>query len=328
MQAMLQSLSRADGRDAARMAMPLPLLGLLAGFCVLAGGAGPTPAPAPAPRTTVFQQSYRPPMRSTSHSTAQPTPSRDAHKSVESSQHTFAPDKSSGQRTESAERERHAPSNSPSGERNISQQPSSAAKPVGERVAEHGNVTAPPVAVSREIPSEIELGRSRDLMKVVYAKQLKDESIAGRRQLAGELIAEAKKSSDNRSDHYVLLSGAIQAAREARHLRHILEALEAMALYYDFDLLAAKWELARDMVYVADLPIHTHNNVRAGLELVDQMVAAGDYADALRLCERLLAPASDDPALENIVRVRMAEVDALVKMHHASGPAAVIHVVV
>ena len=72
--------------------------------------------------------------------------------------------------------------------------------------------------VRRPVPDRPDQVRVQALLKEVFASQLKDKSVAGRRRLAQTLISEAAKSTDHPADQFVLLGGAIDAAREGKSL--------------------------------------------------------------------------------------------------------------
>src|SRR5262249_15135681 len=91
--------------------------------------------------------------------------------------------------------------------------------------------TAPALA-RRPVPDRSAQVRSRKLFKDVFAKELADRSASGRRALATKLLAEAEKSSDIAPDHFVLLIGATDAAREGNDLPLCLRASDQLANTY------------------------------------------------------------------------------------------------
>jgi hypothetical protein len=271
----------------------------------------------------IFQESYKPPMRSAPRPAARPEnpkPANTPPREASAPKPPLAP-KPSPQPTASSEpksqkpptaspvhREDPAPEHAramagPTAQAGGQSNPRSAANAESKR------------ALKRDLPGELEVSRSRELLAAVYAEQMRDESIGARRRLARELLEEAIKCPDHSADQYVLLSGAVRACRDARHLRRVYEVIDVMARYYDIDELAAKLQLAREMPLLADVNVNTVDNVRAGLELVDQLVAAGDLAGALKLCEVLATPASVDAAVAQMVQTRSSEVEALRKAH-------------
>ena len=79
----------------------------------------------------------------------------------------------------------------------------------------------PPVAARLPVPAKADQARSRALLKEVYAKQIYDRSIAGRKKLARTLLDDAPKMADSPIDRFVLLVGAIEASNEAADLESL-----------------------------------------------------------------------------------------------------------
>jgi hypothetical protein len=222
----------------------------------------------------------------------------------------------------------YKPAITPTERREIEKSSSSASLPREAREM-HGRAEHPGIAALREkhrelvhdLPGRLELARSRELMKQVYAEKMRDESIAARRLLAAELLNEAILADDNAADQYVLLTGAIQAGRDGRDLAAVLNAVEAMAARYDIDMLTAKLQLATEMALVADAQPDTANNVQSGLILIDELAAAGNYDGALKLCEVLRGPAASDGNLALLVQSKATQIEGMKTSTGATPPA-------
>jgi len=163
----------------------------------------------------------------------------------------------------------------------------------------------------RPVPDKLVQARSRKLFKEVFAKDLIDRSATGRLVLAAKLLAEAGKSADVPSDEFVLLVGASDAARDADDLSLCLQALDQLATAYEVDGVQVKCETALKMPMHFDGPIEVAENCRAGLELVNQLVAAGDYSEAARLLAKLRQAASGDARFSAILQRKSRDVNAL-----------------
>jgi hypothetical protein len=175
-------------------------------------------------------------------------------------------------------------------------------------------------ALQHDLPGKLEMERSRELMKQVYADKMRDQSIAARRLLAAELLDQAILADENAADQYVLLTGAIQAGRDGQDLAEVLNAVDAMALRYDVDALASKLELATDMTLLADVPANTAANVQSGLALIDHLAAAGNFDGALKLCAVLKAPAATDGSLTLLVQTRTTQIGVMKASAGATPP--------
>jgi len=81
--------------------------------------------------------------------------------------------------------------------------------------------TAQESGARRAIPEASEVARSRSQFKELFAQQLADHTLAGRRKLAKALLDAVPRTSDNPVDQYALLGGRDQC-RERRRKRTLL----------------------------------------------------------------------------------------------------------
>jgi hypothetical protein len=172
--------------------------------------------------------------------------------------------------------------------------------------------TSPASGLSRmPMPSLAAQTTSRKLFREVFAKELPDHSIAGRRAFGQSLMDEARKSASVPSDRFVLLVGAADAGREASDLALSFRAIEGLAEAFDIDALVFKLGYALRTPLISDSPAITMQNGRLALALVNDMVAANDVATADRLLTLLRDPARADPSLGVEVQARRRDVEIL-----------------
>jgi len=166
-----------------------------------------------------------------------------------------------------------------------------------------------PVPTRRAIPTASDQTKSRKLFKEIYAKELADRSAAARRALAAKLLAQAASVQDSPADEFVLLAAATEAGKEGSDLGAVCKAADAMADAYDVDGLRVKSERATKMTLRADAPAVAADNFRTGMKLVDELVAAEDYATAARLLQSLKA-AAPDVETRTQVQTRVSDLEA------------------
>lgn len=173
--------------------------------------------------------------------------------------------------------------------------------------------STPASVVRRPVPPKQALDHSRDLLKEAFAKQLADRAPAARQRLAKLLLAEAAKAAENPSDQFALYGGALNAAKESASLRLVIAVADEMSRQYAVDAPRVKASAALNMPLKADSPTNTVENVLAGLELVDALVAGDDVPNAARLCGQLRAAAATagDAALTAVLQRRQQEIDQL-----------------
>jgi hypothetical protein len=179
----------------------------------------------------------------------------------------------------------------------------------------------PPEIVRRAIPPKADLDRSRTLLKEAFAQQLADRTIPARHKLAETLLSEAAKAGENPSDQFALFGGAINAAKESASLRMVEAVADEMARTYAVDSPQVKVTAALSMPLKADTPLNTAENVLAGLEMLDTLIAADDIAVAHRLCVLLRPAAIGDPGLVAVVVKRQQELELIRTAHDRVAPA-------
>jgi hypothetical protein len=142
---------------------------------------------------------------------------------------------------------------------------------------------APQPAGRRAIPTRAEQARSRALLKTTFADRLKDRSIAGRKKLALALLEEVPNVTDNASDEYVLLGGAIDASKEAGILSLCAKAADVMSSQYEVDAPSIKIDSALKMDLRGDSPASSAENVQIVLQLVESLLPDENFATAAKL---------------------------------------------
>ncbi|MDB5329260.1 MAG: hypothetical protein JWP03_411 [Phycisphaerales bacterium] len=165
-------------------------------------------------------------------------------------------------------------------------------------------------AARREVPGKAEQAAVRKVLKEVFAEQLADRSIAGRRKLTEALLAQAEKSGARPADQFVLLAAAVDAGTEAANLPLAFTAGDRMADGFDVDRLALKAETAAKLGSRAAPAELATDNVTAGLALVDQLARAENFAAAARVCSTLLPIAGSNAALRAEVQQRQRDLAA------------------
>ena len=123
-------------------------------------------------------------------------------------------------------------------------------------------------------------------------------------------MGEAVKLGDNPSDQFVVLGGAIQAAKEGGSLPLCFKAADAMTAVFELDGLAVKADAALKAAIKADATPLTAENVRAGLELMGQLEAADDLDGASKV-GTMLSKAATTVALKTAVLNRSKEVEEI-----------------
>ena len=176
-------------------------------------------------------------------------------------------------------------------------------------------VTPPPTAVPSApvrlpVPAAADQAKTRKIFKEVFAKDLADRNPMARSALARKLIDEAEKDESVPTDQFVLLVGAADAGREALDLPLSFEAADALAKKFQVDGVQFKAQCALEAQFKAATPPATANNCRAALAVVDQLIAADSFSDALRLLGDIRPAATIDPSLTQDVQDRFKQVDA------------------
>ena len=123
---------------------------------------------------------------------------------------------------------------------------------------------------------------SRRQLKAAFEPQLKDRSVPAQ-ETCRDTAGRSDKSSYSAADRFAILGGAIEAAKEAISLRQCLQASDKLAELFDVDGRAVKTEAALTMKLQAPADADTTDNIVAGMELVDELVAAENFKDAEKL---------------------------------------------
>lgn len=167
--------------------------------------------------------------------------------------------------------------------------------------------TPPPAAgpQRRPVPQPAAQADSRRLLREAFATELSLRAAAGRRSLTRKLLAEVDGAGDKPADQFVLLAGAVDAAREAGNLDLGFEAAEKMGRLFDVDDLAVMVDSALRTAPAADAD--AAGNVRAGIELVGRLEAAGDFSDAAKVGLTLPRFAGADAGLRAAAQARSDE---------------------
>jgi hypothetical protein len=184
------------------------------------------------------------------------------------------------------------------------------ATPADETPKPSDTTTAPAAPQRRPVPPAAAQANSRKLFRDLYAADLANHSPAARRALAAKLIEQAGTVGDAPADQFVLLAGAVDAAKEGADLGLVSRAADAMADAYVVDGLHVKSEAAAQMPLRADVPATTAENCKAGAALADQLAADDDFAAAFHLLRSLQAAAPDAETRAQLVK-RAREIEAL-----------------
>ncbi|MDB5320606.1 MAG: hypothetical protein JWN40_2237 [Phycisphaerales bacterium] len=166
-------------------------------------------------------------------------------------------------------------------------------------------------ASRRPVPNKPELVRTRQQLREVFATELADRSIPGRRALATKLLGEAARCADKPADQFALLAAAQQAATEGKELSLCFEAVDALAAAFEVDRLAIEGQLIADGGCKAEVPTVTSDNCRVALGVFDQLVHDEDYDTASRLSGPLQQAAAADAIMKTVVARRVKELELL-----------------
>jgi len=165
-----------------------------------------------------------------------------------------------------------------------------------------------PGTVARHaVPAKSEQASVRKVMKEVFAEQLVDRSIPGRRKLAEKLLTQAEKATNAPVDQFVLLAAAVDAGTEAVNLTLAFKAGDQMGKAFEVDALAINVETATKLSAKSGAADLAAENVRAGLELVDRLSAGDDYPTAVRVCTALISMAGANAVLRTEIQKRQRD---------------------
>lgn len=180
-----------------------------------------------------------------------------------------------------------------------------------------------PTPARQPFPGKAEQAKTRVLMKEAYAKGLADHTPLGRQNLARTLLADAsnRASSAASTDQFVLLCGAVDAAREAGDWALCFRAADTMGTLFDVDAIALKAEAAIKMRPHPTTPVQAVQNVRAGLVLLGQLEAREDWLGAARVGAALQPASANDPALRAALQKAVRALDEMRSFQARLAPA-------
>jgi formylglycine-generating enzyme required for sulfatase activity len=164
------------------------------------------------------------------------------------------------------------------------------------------------------VPAKGDLARSGRLMTELFAAELADHSIPGRRALCRKLLSEASKYDANPVDKFVLLGGAMAAGEEGGDLAACFSAADQLAAGFQVDALRLK----ADAALKTPLSGYASNptvNVKTGMEILDQLISAEDFATAVRLTGLWHPFASNDPDLSRQLQRRGRDLGVMRSAH-------------
>ncbi len=152
---------------------------------------------------------------------------------------------------------------------------------------------APTPPARLAVPARPEQAAVRKVMKEVFAEQLIDRSIKGRRKLADSLLAQADKSAEVPAERFVLLAASIDAGVEGASLPVAFRAADSLGREFDVDALTMK-AVAVSALEARSVPAESSaETVLAGLELARNLASAGDFTNAARVCTSMNAIPGD-----------------------------------
>src|SRR5258706_8566891 len=170
-------------------------------------------------------------------------------------------------------------------------------KPTDSTATPATPVPTAPADTRRPVPTKAELAPVRTTMREVFATELADRSIDGRRRLAAALMAQADKSGDLPTDRFVLLSAAIDAAVDSADLTTAFASADRLAKSFVVDGLGIKAEAATARGPKPPSSEVAAANVQAALDLAGDLAAVDDFATAHRVCAAVQPSAAGDASL-------------------------------
>lgn len=159
------------------------------------------------------------------------------------------------------------------------------------------------------VPGKTEQAAVRRVMKDVFAAQLADRSVEGRRKLVAALLEQAEKSGGAPVDQFVLLAAAVDAAVDGVDLRSAVYAADRMAAAYEVDGLGVKADAALRVGPRSNSAVESAaDNVRAAVEISTELARAEDFVNAAKVCSALQPATANNPALRAKLQGRIREV--------------------
>ncbi len=177
-------------------------------------------------------------------------------------------------------------------------------------------VAVVPTPTARLVPSPAELSKSRALLKEAFAKQLADRIPPGRRRLAQEFLKAVPESAASAADQYVLLGGAISAAREGSDLRACFTAIEQLSTCFQgIDSIATKADAVALMNGKPDSAALASENLLAVNELVDSAVDAENFVLAGRVLASARNTTAGNTEAQALIQKRQQEIEQVRSAH-------------
>jgi hypothetical protein len=168
------------------------------------------------------------------------------------------------------------------------------------------------VARSRHpVPASKEQAQARKLFKEIFAAELAEHSVMGRRALGQKLLLQAARTTDAPVDEFVLLMGATEAGREGADLSLSFRAADQVSAAFEVDALSVKAEAAIGLAGRVVTAAEAAENIRLGLSVVEQLIDQEDYATAARVVTTLRAGRGQDAAIGKQITSTARRVDLL-----------------
>jgi hypothetical protein len=162
------------------------------------------------------------------------------------------------------------------------------------------------------VPGKAAQAAVRRVMKEVFAGQLADRSVEGRRKLTAALLEQAEKSGGAPVDRFVLLAAAVDAAVDGVDLRSAAYAADRMAAGFEVDALGVKADAALRVGPRSNgagvAAESAADNVRTAVEISVELARAEDFVNAARVCSALQPATANNPALRARLQTRIREV--------------------
>jgi hypothetical protein len=187
-------------------------------------------------------------------------------------------------------------------------------KPADPRPAESAPAAVAPARnsalIRASIPDSQQLAKTRNLFRELFQNELANRETQARRALAQKLLDEGAKCPDRSADKYVLFAAARQAALDGHDIELCFTAIDALAKAFEVDGLAIKAQ-ATESGLRGDSVAATWDNCRAAMNLVDELLADGNYVGAIKLSVLLQQSAAGDPFLKLILPKRTKWIEAI-----------------
>ena len=171
--------------------------------------------------------------------------------------------------------------------------------------------TAPVVVARLPVPPAEERQKARALIEEIFATEMADNSPTARRALAEHLLSDAGKEGNPAVDRFVLLLGALHAAEDANDLTLCFNIIDRLDGRFEVDALQLQCLSAWKAAVKADSAERTAGNCRAGLALLEQLIASDDFKDASRLVVMLTVATAADPVLNGSVKNQATRLELL-----------------